>query len=83
MSLKYELTKKFRRKEIISVCMVAAEQMKKGERDTLEFRIGENWITTKPLLPDYKNYSHGICNDCLRKYFPEKAERIIYLSKTG
>jgi hypothetical protein len=61
MTLKYDLTKKYRNREIITVCLVSWEQYKQGKRDTLEHKIGDEWIEAKPPIKDYKRYSHGLC----------------------
>ena len=76
MTIKYDLTKAHRRKEIITVCAVSQQQFNKGDRKTLEFKLNNTWITTKPPVPDYKNYSHGICLDCVKEHYPKHYDKI-------
>ena len=66
---------------MIVVCMVSQEDFNKGNRDDLEYKIDNTWITTKPPVKDYKRYSHGICNDCIKEKYPVIYESLVKAGK--
>lgn len=69
MTLKYEITKQYTKKQIIRVCMFSYEKMKKGEIETLEHLIGDDVVIMKPKIKNYDRYTHGICDNCLEIYY--------------
>jgi len=76
MTLKYEITKLYRRKEIISVCMISHKDFKEGKRETIDIRVDNVWHEIKPVIPNYKHYSHGIHPKELKKKYPDVYERL-------
>lgn len=54
MTLKYKLTKMFKKKQLIPICMLCDKH-----------RIEDVWIKHK-RNPDYREYSHTYCNDCFK-----------------
>lgn len=73
MSLKYQLTKKFRRNDIIACCCVSYDHYKRGLRDTLDLRVNGVWLyNVKPCIKDYMNYSHTFSDAILDIYLNNK-----------
>ena len=60
MTIKYELTKKYRRREEIRVTGVSLQDFLRGERDTLEhlvtYHLPEQIVVSKPPYRGYKHY---------------------------
>ena len=53
MTLKYELTKKYHRKELITICMISHDRLRKGETDKLEHIVEGTVVEIKPLIADF------------------------------
>ena len=67
----YEIaSQKYAHNEIIPVCAVSYQEMKKGERKDLEIRINNTWIKYTPPKKDYQNYSHGFSDEGFKKMYP-------------
>jgi hypothetical protein len=71
MTLRYELTKKYHRKQIVPVCMASYQKYMTGQSDCLEHLIEGNIILIKPPVKCYQQYSHGICKPCMKEYYPQ------------
>ncbi len=74
MTIKYELTKLHNKNKLIIVCMISQDQFNKDERDTLEIKIKGTYYAMKPRK-GYKNYSHGICDNCFKTYYSDLYEK--------
>ena len=74
MTLNHELNKKYKKKEIITVCSIGFEEYVNKERKSFMHKIEGKWVDYKPPMPydkaiHYSKYSHGIC--------PEEYNRLL------
>ena len=74
MTFQHEITKKYRKKEIIPVCVKSWEYYKANKIDTLCVRIDKVWFNFKPPLPrekieEYRQWSHTISPEAKELYY--------------
>ena len=81
MTQKYELTKKYHRKDLVTVCLTCYENYLCGLSDEMFHRIGdEEWLSYKPPVKDYPNYSQGMCLEHYKVYL---VGRVAQLHRRG
>jgi hypothetical protein len=77
-----EVLKKYVRNEWIPVCVLSWEEFFKGQRDTLEVRIGNEWglfqpACSKTQIYEYEKWTHTYSMTALKKYFEGYSEEQI------
>lgn len=71
------IMQKYEKKELITVCCgpLWKQYVALGERGPLRHQINGHWADITPPKNDLR-YSHGVCPECMDRYYPGMRERI-------
>jgi len=63
--------------EVVSVCMFSFKDYQEKYNSKLKHLIDGKEVMMIPPIDNYRMYSHGICEDCLEKYYPKVHDKYV------